>query len=61
MDHITEDARMNMARLFREIIRNNPPLTYLNLNYFSNDKDSSESAGEVILEALLSSSIYTIQ
>ena len=50
---------MNVAGLFREIIQNNPPLTHLNLKEFS--YDGSGNAGEIILEALHSSSISTIQ
>ena len=50
-----------MASLIREVIQNNPPLTHLNLEEFSQDKDGNESAGEIILESLLNSSICTIQ
>ena len=50
-----------MANLIREVIQNNPPLTHLNLEEFSFDKDCDVSAGEIILESLLNSSICTIQ
>ena len=53
---------MSVASLIRDIIQNNPPLAYLNLNCFSSyDSDGNVSAGEIILEALLNSSICTIQ
>ena len=41
-----------MAILLREIIQKNPPLTNLNLKGYSYGKDSNESAGVIILEAL---------
>ena len=52
---------MSLACLLRDIIQNNPPLTHLNLDEFRCNKDGNESAGEIILEALLNSSISTIQ
>ena len=52
---------MSLGGLIREIIQNNPPLTHLNLELFSRDEDGNESAGEIILEALLNSSITTIE
>ena len=52
---------MSVASLVRDIIQNNPPLKHLNLRTFSEFKDGVESAGEIILEALLNSSISTIQ
>ena len=51
---------MSLGGLIREIIQNNPPLTHLNLAAFSLANDGNESAGEIILEALLNSSITTI-
>ena len=50
-----------MAGMLREIIQNNPLLTHLNLNLFSNENDRDQSAGDIILEALHNSSINTIQ
>ena len=61
MLYLEEDARMNLGSLIRQIISNNPPLTYLNLYWFSGRLDGSESAGEIILESVLNSSICTIQ
>ena len=52
---------MILAGLIRDIIHNNPPLTHLDLSYFSYESEGRESAGEIILEALLNSSICTIQ
>ena len=60
MYELTEEARISMAGLIREIVQQNPPLTHLDLNKFSSDKDIDQNAGEVILEALLDSSINTI-
>ena len=57
MDNLDEESRMSLASLFREIIQNNPPLTHLEIDRFSDDKDGNVSAGEVILEALFNSSI----
>ena len=57
----TEQARMNVAGLFKEIIRNKPPLTHLNLENFSDKNEGIHSAGYVILEALKNSSIKTIK
>ena len=56
-----EEALMILAKLFREIIQNNPPLTHLRMMRFSGRRDGNESAGEIILEALLNSSIITIE
>ena len=61
MQDLSVKARMNLVRLFREIIHNNPPIAYLNMDKFSDCFDCNESAGEIILETLLSSSISTIQ
>ena len=41
----TEQARMNVAGLFKEIIRNKPPLTHLNLENFSDKNEGIDSAG----------------
>ena len=48
---------MSLAGLVREIFQNSPPLAHLNLESFG----GSHTAGEIILEALLNSSICTIQ
>ena len=52
---------MNLVGLFKEIISNNPPITYLDMDRFSDRFDCNESLGEIILEALLNSSITKIQ
>ena len=52
---------MSVAGLIREIIQNNPPLTHINLRHFSYNRDGNDSAGELILESLVNSSICTIQ
>ena len=52
---------MSLAVLLRDIIQNNPPLIHLNLELFSKFSDGNESGGEIIMEALLNSSISTIQ
>lgn len=61
MEELEEESRMSVASLVRDIIQNNPPLKHLDLCRFSGHSDGSESAGEIILEALLNSSISTIQ
>ena len=62
MYELTEETRLELATgLFRQIIRNNPPLTHLNMQRFSLNKDVNESVGEAILEALYNSNIATIQ
>ena len=52
---------MNVASLIRDIIQNNPPLIYLDLNAFSDRFDVNENSGDIILDALLNSSISTIK
>ena len=54
---LSEESRISLASLFRDIIQNNPPITHLNLHEFSHDKDQNGSSGEIILEALLNTSI----
>ena len=61
MYYLTEKVRISLAGLIREIVQHKPPLTHLDLYDFSKDNDSDQSAGEIILEALLNSSINTIQ
>ena len=61
MFKLEADSRLSVAGLFRNIIQNNPTLIHLNLDSFSRNIDSNESVGEIILEALLNSSISTIQ
>ena len=56
---LEEESRMSVACLLRDIIQNNPPLNHLNFDGFSSNK--AGNAGEIILEALLNSSISTIQ
>ena len=52
---------MSLAGLVREIVQNNPHLTHLILAGFSHNQDRDETAGEIILEVLLNSTICTIQ
>ena len=54
---------MSVAGHFRDIIQSNPPLTHLDLRSFSEKSDINynESAGDIIMEALLNSSISTIE
>ena len=52
---------MNLVGLLREIIYNDPPITYLDMDQFSDCDYCNESAGQIILETLLNSSISTIQ
>ena len=61
MFKLEEEARMSVAGLVREIVQYNPRLTHLSLYRFSDDDDRDESAGEIMLEALLNSTICTIQ
>ena len=58
---LEEESRMSVACLIQEIIKNNPPLTHLNLEGSRHDNDGNESAGTIIMEALLNSSISTIE
>ena len=46
-----------MVSLFRQITQSNPPIQVLNMYQFSGALDINENNGELILEALLSSSI----
>ena len=50
-----------MVYLFKEIIQNNPPLSYLHLSFYHPSFKSNDSEGEIILETLLNSSITTIK
>ena len=43
MDKLKEEARMDLARLFRDIMQNKPPLTHLNLERFSKPDEDNES------------------
>ena len=52
---------MSVAGLIRDIIQNNPPLKHLDLRKFSHNEENNESAGDIIMEALLNSSISTIE
>ena len=54
---------MSVAGLIRDIIQSNPTLTHLDLKRLSEESDFNynESAGQIILEALLNSSISTIE
>ena len=61
MNELTDESRMSLAILFKEIIQNNPPLNNLSLYGFSKNKDVNRSEGEIILEAILNLSISTIQ
>ena len=61
MRSLTLETHINLAGLVRDIIQNNPPLTNLNFSQFSGDKDGNESAGSTIMEAILNSSVNSIQ
>ena len=61
MKYLTDEARMSLVLLFREIMQNRPPLTHLSLYDFIHLKEVNESEGDIILKALLNSSISTIQ
>ena len=53
---------MSFARLFRQIVQNNPPIIHLDLSGNNNySDDNEENAGEIILEALVNSQISSIQ
>ena len=55
---------MRLAAFVRDIIYNNPPLTHFIINLFSlyamDTSRVNETSGEMILEALLNSSIQSI-
>ena len=55
MGQLTQETRMSLAGLIRDVIQNSPPLTHIDLKGFSAHKDTNESAGEIIMEALLNS------
>ena len=51
---------MSLVGLFRQIIKNNPPVEVLNMSDFSGHKDIDENIGELVLEALLNTNIESI-
>ena len=51
---------MSFISLFRQIIQHDPPIEVVIMNGFSGDRDKNENIGEVVLEALLTSSINSI-
>ena len=61
MSELTQEANMRVAGIFQGITQKNPPLTHLNLEKFSSDKYfENRNAGDIIIEALLNSSICSI-
>ena len=55
MNGLEEDARMDLAGLFRDIMQNNPPLAHLNFERFSKPEEYNGNSGKIIMEALLNS------
>ena len=61
MEDLTEEGKLSIANLFRQIIQHNPPIEVLSMARFSflsyNDE---KNIGELVLEALVTSNIDTI-
>ena len=49
-------GRLSLVSMLRQIVQNSPVITYINVEFFSNDKDKKKNIGELVLEILLSSS-----
>ena len=60
MYFLTEEGRLSLVSLFRQIIKNSPPIEVLNMWAFSTNEDKVENICELVLESLLSSNIDTI-
>ena len=60
MSDLSEAGRLSLVSLLRQIVQNNPAITSLNMEGFSDDNDKNENIGELVLEILLSSSIDSI-
>ena len=61
MSGLEEEARMDLASLFRDIMQNSPPLTHLNFERFSKPEEYNGITGQIIMEAILNSSICSLQ
>ena len=57
MQKLSEEGRMQFARLFRQITQQNPPLEELFICTFSESNDINENVGEFMLESILNSRI----
>ena len=57
---LSEAGRIQLSKLFGQIIQQNPPLEILIMNRFSDKNDFNENIGENILEAILGSRIKSI-
>ena len=57
---LSEAGRIQLSKLFGQIIQQNPPLDILIMNRFSDKNDFNENIGENILEAILGSRIKSI-
>ena len=60
MHELSEAGRLSIASLFRKIIQHNPLIEVLNIETFSYNEDRNQNIGELILEALFTSSIDSI-
>ena len=60
MSYLTEAARLSIASMFRQIIQHNPPIEVLDMGNFSDENNDNENIGELVLEALYTSSIDSI-
>ena len=60
MNYLTEQGRLSIFSLFRQIVQNSPPIKELNMEHFSEDKDRDVNVCELLLESLLSSTIVSI-
>ena len=54
---LSEQGRVTMASLLRQIVLNNPLIQELNMTCFSQCEDINHNIGEFVLESLLSSNI----
>ena len=57
---LSEEGRVSMVCLLRQIIQNNPHISILNMYEFSLKLDREQNIGELVLESLLSSNIDSI-
>ena len=60
MSYLSEEGRMSMVSLFRQITQNNPQIQTLNMDTFSVNNDREQNIGELVLESLLCSDIDSI-
>ena len=60
MSELTEEGRLSLVSLLRQIVQNDPRIETLNMYKFSRNKDRDQNIGELVLETLLSYSVDSI-